>query len=92
MKGRSHLLLRIPKISSSKKRNMPLYKDEEIKHEESDEDVNSLKEEIERLNTKLTQKEKESQESQKYADLLSDLYEKGIIDADGNFINENQEY
>ena len=35
-KGRSHLLLRTPKEKKTNKRRIPLYKDKEVKSEESD--------------------------------------------------------
>ena len=41
------------------------------------------------MNKKLKEKEKELKEGEKYATLLSDLFQKGIIDADGNFIQDN---
>ena len=34
----------------------------------------------------LNQKEINSEQNEKYAELLSELYEKGIIDMDGKFI------
>ena len=67
---------------------MALYKDEEVKSEESDEDINDLKEEINSLTQQLKNKDKEIQKNEKYVDLLSDLFQKGIIDSDGNFIEQ----
>ena len=68
---------------------MPLYKDEEIKGEESDEDIDTLKNEIKSLTQQLKDKDKVIDKSEEYADLLSDLFQKGIIDSQGNFIEQN---
>ena len=92
-KGRSHLLLRTPKEKEVKSRNIRLYKDEESKSEEEEkEEINVLKEEIKILTKKIKEKETEIKKNEKYADLLGDLFQWGIIDADGNFIDEAQEY
>ena len=48
--------------------------------------IQSLKTEIERLKEMLNQKEINSEQNEKYAELLSELYEKGIIDMDGKLI------
>ena len=84
-KGRSHLLLRTPKEKKVKSRNIRLYKDEESKSEEE-------KEEIKTLTKKIKEKETEIKKNEKYADLLGDLFQRGIIDADGNFIDGAQEH
>ena len=68
---------------------MPLYKDEEIKGEESDEDIDTLKNEIKSLTQQLKDKDKVIDKSEESADLLSDLFQKGIIDSQGNFIEQN---
>ena len=52
----------------------------------SERKIQSLKTEIERLKEMLNQKEINSEQNEKYAELLSELYEKGIIDMDGNII------
>ena len=91
-KGRSHLLLRTFKEKKVKSRNIRLYKDEESKSEEEKEEINVLKEEIKTLTKKIKEKETEINKNEKYADLLGDLFQRGIIDADGNFIDEAQEY
>ena len=82
-------MLRTPKEMKSSKRRMPLYKDEEIKGEESDEDIDTLKNEIKSLTQQLKDKDKVIDKSEEYADLLSDLFQKGIIDSQGNFIEQN---
>ena len=87
-KGRSHLLMRTPKLKSDRKKNMHLYKDEEEKSEDEKNDVKILKDEIKKLNEQLNDKQKEIRKSEKYGDLLSDLFQKGIIDNEGNFIEE----
>ena len=67
---------------------MALYKDEGVKSEVSDEDINDLKEEINSWTQQLINKDKEILKNEKYVDLQSDLFQKGIIDSDGNFIEQ----
>ena len=49
----------------------------------SERKIQILKREIEKLRDVISQNEKDSQENQKYAELLSDLYDRGVIDTDG---------
>ena len=91
-KGRSHLLLRTPKQKSGKKKNVILYKDEDSKSEEEKDDIEALKDEISALTEKLREREAKSNENDKYEDLLADLFQKGVIDEDGNFIKDQAEY
>ena len=51
-KGKNHLLLRTPKQKNDRKKNIALYKDEEVKYEEKSKEVESLKEEIKNLTSK----------------------------------------
>ena len=92
-KGRSHLLIRTPKQRNIKTRNVALYREDESKSDEEEEkDARSLKDEVISLTKKLNEKEKEIEKHEKYADLLSDLFQKGIIDGEGNFIQDNIEF
>ena len=68
-----------------------MYKDEENKSEESAEDVDVLKTEIKSLTQQLKEKDREINKNEQYADLLSDLFQKGIIDLDRNFIEHEIE-
>ena len=61
-------------------------KQADVKIIKSERKIQSLKTEIERLKEMLNQKEINSEQNEKYAELLSELYEKGIIDMDGKFI------
>ena len=47
----------------------------------------SLKSEIERLKDQISQREKDSYEKEKYAEILSELYDKIIINTDGKFVH-----
>ena len=58
----------------------------DVKIIKSERKIQSLKAEIKRLKEILNQKEINSEQNEKYAELLSELYEKGIIDMDGEFI------
>ena len=82
-KGRSHLLLRC-------KPTRELTSDSNEEEKESGKNLNKserkiqiLKREIEKLRDVISQNEKDSQENQKYAELLSELYDRGVIDTDG---------
>ena len=48
--------------------------------------MQSLKQEIEKLKNIINQKEKDSQENEKYAELLSKLYDKDLIDTQGKIV------
>ena len=61
-------------------------KQADVKIIKSERKIQSLKTEIERLKEMLNQKEINSEQNEKYAELLSELYENGIIDMDGKFI------
>ena len=61
-------------------------KQADVKIIKSERKIQSLKTEIERLKEILNQKEINSEQNEKYAELLSELYEKDIIDMDGKFI------
>ena len=81
-------MLRTTKKQDVGKRSIALYKDEESKSENDDDDIDGLKEEIKTLSQKLREKENEVKKSEKYAELLADLFQKGIIDANGDFIEK----
>ena len=49
--------------------------------------IQSLKQEIEKLKNIINQKEKVSQENEKYAELLSELYDKGLVDTQGKIVD-----
>ena len=53
-------------------------KQADVKIIKSERKIQSLKTEIERLKEMLNQKEINSEQNEKYAELLSELYEKGI--------------
>ena len=86
-KGSSHLLLR---DKSNKYLKSDSY-EEEKKFEGSDakstRKIQSLKQEIEKFKNIINQKEKNSQENEKYAELLSELYDKGLIGTQGKIVD-----
>ena len=49
----------------------------------SERNIQILKREIEKLRDVISQNEKNLQENQKYAELLSELYNRGVIDTEG---------
>ena len=82
-------MLRTAKKQDVGKRSIALYKDEEPKSENDDDNIDGLKEEIKTLSQKLREKENEVKKSEKkYAELLADLFQKGIIEANGDFIEK----
>ena len=72
-------------VSESKEED----KQTEIREIKSERKIQSLKSEIERLTDIIKEKEVNTQQNEKYAELLSELFEKGIIDVDGKFINSD---
>ena len=72
-------------VSESKEED----KQTEIREIKSERKIHSLKSEIERLTDIIKEKEVNTQQNEKYAELLSELFEKGIIDVDGKFINSD---
>ena len=53
------------------------------------EEIKSLKAEIEDMSKELEIKDAENVEQDKYADLLNDLFKRGVIDKDGNLIDND---
>ena len=83
-KGRSHMLIR-KKMAS----NFPEIQTEETEegfnsNRENDSKIKLLQAEILKLRDKLEQKDAAQEKPDKYADLLNDLFHKGIIDSTGN--------
>ena len=60
---------------------------EEYKDGDSRSHIQSLQNQILELSEKLDRKHKESEKQIKYADMLGDLYQRGIIDEDGNVLD-----
>ena len=87
-RGRSHLLMRTSKHKNERARHVNLYKDEESKSEDEENCIDTLKDEIKKLSQELNEKQNEIRKNEKYGDLLSDLFQKGIIDSEGNFIED----
>ena len=58
-----------------------------IREIKSERKIHSFKSEIERLIDIIKEKEVNTQQNEKYAEFLSELFEKRIIDVDGKFIN-----
>ena len=56
---------------------------------EAIEEIDNLKDEILRLSNKLKEKDDENKESYKNADLLNQLFQKGIIDSEGNLFDNS---
>ena len=63
-----------------------IYDPKNVQHEIT---IESLKCEIERLKSIINDKEKDNDEHDKYAELLSELYDKGVINQEGKFINSD---
>ena len=53
------------------------------------EEIKSLKAEIENMNKELKIKDAENVEQDKYVDLLSDLFKRGVIDKEWNLIDND---
>ena len=86
-KGKSHLLIR-KKISANQNIRRNTEDDEEEKLGISREsEINSLKDQIVMLSQEVKRLEKDSNENEKNADLLNELYQRGIIKEEGELIN-----
>ena len=66
-------------------------KDRSIQNSGKDKQIIILTTEIEILILHLEENQKAQAKVNKYADLLSDLFNKGIIDNEGRFINQDNE-
>ena len=80
-------------IKSRVKQNQGIYdenknSDEEEKEGQKEREIQSLRDQVIELSDKLERKQKDSDKQDKYADLLNDLYHKGIIDVQEIFLNE----
>ena len=83
------MLLRNKRSSEDVSESKEVDKQIEIREIKSERKILSLKSEIEKLTDIIKEKEVNSQQNKKYAELLSELFEKGIIDVDGKFINSH---
>ena len=83
------MLLRNKRSSDDVSESKEEDKQTEIREVKSERKIQSLKSEIERLTDIIKEKEVNTQQNEKYAELLSELFEKGIIDVDGKFINSD---
>ena len=83
------MLLRNKRSSDDVSESKEEDKQTEIIEIKSERKIQSLKSEIERLTDIIKEKEVNTQQNEKYAELLSELFEKGIIDVDGKFINSD---
>ena len=83
------MLLRNKRSSDDVSESKEEDKQTEIREIKSERKIQSLKSEIERLTGIINEKEVNTQQNKKYAELLSELFEKGIIDVDGKFINSD---
>ena len=59
---------------------------EEDKEDSDIDEVSILKREVAKLSKKLEEKKEGEETQNKYADLLNDLFHKGIIDKSGKFL------
>ena len=81
-KGHSHQLLRKAIIKKENERKF----EEEEKNRESESPVSELEETIKELREELNQKNQQIEDFERDSEILKDLYAKGIIDLDGNYI------
>ena len=81
-KGRSHLLLRCKPTKELTSESNEEEKESRKILNKSERKLQILKREIEKLRDVISQNEKDSQEIQKYAEFLSELYDRGVIEAD----------
>ena len=88
IKGRSHFLLRKTNSNVNRDELLDESKEEEIKESQKDTEILYLQKEILDLKDEMQRNKEVYETNDKYADLLNDLFHKGIIDSDGNFIDK----
>ena len=59
--------------------------------EENDSQISKLQNEICKLKNELETNREIIDKNDKYADLLNDLFHKGVIDEEGNFLDDNEQ-
>ena len=89
-RGRSHLLIRKSKGLNQLLDQREESKDGDLNESIKDSQIIDLKDEIINLKRELESKEKRLDHSDKYADLLNDLFHKGIIDENGDFLEKEE--
>ena len=86
-KGRSHLLLCDKEEEKTVKGIKNITESNKRRYVRAEEEVEFLKGEIEKLNDEIDKSKLILKEYGKHRDLLNELYHKGIIDEDGNFVD-----
>ena len=87
MKGKSHFLVRMPKVTKDKQKIQAL----EEEKKECKSMVRSLVEEIKDLRNKIQQLEESQQENDDNLEKLSNLYELDVIDENGQPLEDRME-
>ena len=85
-RGRSHLLLRDQEEEKAVKGIKKIADKNKKKYIEMWNENEYLKSEIEKIEEELERRKNDGEENKRNRGLLSDLYERGIIDEDGNII------
>jgi uncharacterized protein YlxW (UPF0749 family) len=85
-RGRSHYLL---KSSRKEEENRAMQVEEKAKEREHQAQVSGLENEIHALQNELKDADEKMEKMKKNSDILSDLFEKGIIDDNGNLIQND---
>lgn len=85
-KGKSHLLIRKKPEKEESKSELGLEDAMALHMEEKDDEIDYLKSEVEKLKNEIEQRVEDKEKADKYGDLLNDLFQKGIIDATGSFV------
>ena len=84
LRGKSHFLTRIPKKTRYKE-EAEHYK---VKGEEAKSHIKQLEDKINELNDKIEELKQREKEADENAEKLSDLYQMGVIDEEGRFIQD----
>ena len=86
-KGRSHLLLRDKEEEKTARGMRNIAESNRNRYIRAEEEVEFLKGQIEKLNDEIDKSRQILKEDEKHRDLLNELFHKGIIDEDGNFVD-----
>ena len=90
-KGRSHLLLRDIDEEKTIKGLRKIKEKQSLEINAAEDKIDRLNREILILQAEIAQQNLSFKEEEKHRQLLSNLYDKGVIDENGNYINEEND-
>ena len=89
-KGRSHLLIRHKPNKNGREANMGIDEEEDKSENPKGQKIASLKDEVLKLMQALSGKDDLAKRHDEDADLLNELFKRGIITSEGEFIEDDE--